>query len=101
MTVTITIVIHPARPAVSNTGAAYNGTNHTAHDRARRPCDNGSGACSDCRAGEGAFLRIRRHGKSGQYYESRSNANHENFMHDRLSFFPCMMAVGVSFFEND
>jgi hypothetical protein len=63
--VMITVVTHPARAAVRNAGAAYNGTHHTANDRARRSCDNGSRACSDCRAGEGSFLRIRRYGKGG------------------------------------
>jgi hypothetical protein len=64
--VTITIIIHPARAMVRDAGSADNGTDNTANDRARRPCDDGTRARADCRAGDGSlFLRIRRHGNSG------------------------------------
>jgi hypothetical protein len=87
--VTITIIIHPARAMVRDAGSADNGTDNTANDRARRPCDDGTRARSDCHAGESSLiLRTRGEGKGGQGRECRSDTKDKNFTHDRLSSFP-------------
>jgi hypothetical protein len=86
--VTVTVIIHPARAMMRDAGPAHNGANNAANDRARRPCDDGSRACADCRASDGSLsLRIRRHRKNGQGCESCSNTEDENFTHDQASSF--------------
>jgi hypothetical protein len=87
--VTITNIIHPARPMMRDAGPAHNGTNDPANDCARRPCYDGARARSYCHAGEGSLiLRIRRYRKRGQGCKCCSNTKNKNFTHDRLSSLP-------------